>query len=73
MLTSYAKARAEAWLPDFTGGWLERAERVVLLIAGAALGAMKPALVLVAVGSVATAVQRIIIARRRLETEEARP
>lgn len=73
VLTSYAKARAEAWLHDFTGGWLERAERVVLLIAGAALGAMKPALALVAVGSVATAVQRIIIARRRLETEEARP
>jgi phosphatidylglycerophosphate synthase len=72
-LTSYAKARAERWLPEFTGGWLERAERIVLLIAGGLLGVMKLALAIVAIGSVATAVQRIIIARRKLAELEAKP
>jgi phosphatidylglycerophosphate synthase len=75
VLTSYTKARAELWLRDFSGGWLERAERIVLLIAGGVLGLMPLALALVAVGSLATAVQRIIIAYRRLgaEAEEATP
>jgi phosphatidylglycerophosphate synthase len=75
VLTSYTKARAELWLRDFEGGLLERAERIVLLIAGGLLGWMPLALAIVALGSVATAVQRIIMARRRLgaEGEEARP
>jgi len=75
VLTSYAKARAERWLRDFPGGLLERAERIVLLVAGGVLGLMPLALCLVAIGSVATAVQRIIIAYRRLgaEPEEANP
>jgi phosphatidylglycerophosphate synthase len=69
VLTSYTKARAELWLRDFKEGWLERAERIVLLIAGGALGLMPLALALVAMGSVATAAQRIIIAYRRLGAE----
>jgi phosphatidylglycerophosphate synthase len=75
VLTSYTKARAEFWLRDFSGGWLERAERILLLIAGGLLGLMPLALAILAVGSVATAVQRIIIAHRRLgaEAEEATP
>ena len=73
VLTSYAKARAEHWLPELTGGWLERAERIVLLIAGGVLGLMKPALAIIAIGSMATAIQRIIIARRKLADVEAKP
>jgi phosphatidylglycerophosphate synthase len=75
VLTSYTKARAELWLRDFRGGLLERAERILLLIAGGLLGLMPLALALVALGSVATAVQRIIIAYRRLgeAREEAAP
>jgi phosphatidylglycerophosphate synthase len=73
VLTSYAKARAEHWLRDFNAGWLERAERIVLLIAGGLLGLMKPALAIVAIGSVATAVQRIIIAKRLLAETETKP
>jgi phosphatidylglycerophosphate synthase len=69
VLTSYTKARAELWLRDFEGGLLERTERIVLLVAGGLLGWMEYALVLVAVGSVATAAQRIIIAWRRLGAE----
>jgi phosphatidylglycerophosphate synthase len=75
VLTSYTKARAEHWLRDFEGGLLERAERIVLLIAGGLFGMMPFALAVVAAGSVATAAQRIIIARRRLgaEAEESAP
>jgi phosphatidylglycerophosphate synthase len=75
VLTSYTKARAEFWLRDFKGGLFERAERIVLLIAGGALGLMPIALALIAAGSVATTAQRIIIARRRLgaEAEDTQP
>lgn len=75
VLTSYTKARAEVWLGDVKGGLLERAERTVILIAGGILGAMPVALAIVAIGSVATATQRIIIVYRRLaaETEEGSP
>lgn len=73
VMTSYTKARAEFWLRDFAGGFFERAERIVILIAGGALGLMPAALAVVAAGSVATAIQRIWLAYRRLgaEPEEA--
>ncbi len=71
VMTSYTKARAEFWLRDFSGGLLERAERILILIAGGLLGAMPLALSVVAVGSVATSAQRIIIAYRRLGPEGA--
>jgi phosphatidylglycerophosphate synthase len=75
VLTSYTKARAEVWLRSFSGGLLERAERIALLVAGGLLGWMPAALALVALGSAATAVQRVIMAYRRLgnEAEEVMP
>jgi CDP-diacylglycerol--glycerol-3-phosphate 3-phosphatidyltransferase len=69
VLTSYTKARAEYWLRDFKGGLLERAERIVLLIAGGLLGVMPLALAAVALGSLVTAAQRILLAHRRLGSE----
>jgi CDP-diacylglycerol--glycerol-3-phosphate 3-phosphatidyltransferase len=66
VMTSYTKARAELWLRDFHGGWMERAERIVLLILGGVTGLMPFALALVALGSVATALQRVHLAYRRL-------
>ena len=48
---------------------LSRRELCTRLIAGGLLGAMPLALSVVAVGSVATSVQRIIIAYRRLSSE----
>ncbi len=65
-LVSYTKARAESVVPDFKGGILERAERVVILVLGAVLGLMALAVGIVAVGSTWTAGQRIAIARRRM-------
>jgi phosphatidylglycerophosphate synthase len=73
VVTSYTKARAELWLPDFEGGLFERAERILVLIAGGLLGWMPLALSVVALGSVATAAQRIIIAHRRLGAEAEDP
>jgi phosphatidylglycerophosphate synthase len=65
-LVSYTKARAESVVPDFKGGILERAERIVILMFGALLGLMPLAVAIVAVGSVWTAGQRIAIARQRM-------
>lgn len=66
VMVSYAKARAESILPDFKGGMLERAERLLILVAGALFGLMPIALGVVAVGSTITAGQRMALAYRRM-------
>lgn len=66
VLTSYAKARAEAVLPSLEGGLLERGERIGLLAAGAILGWMVPVLWLLAVGTTVTVAQRFAVAYREL-------
>ena len=68
---SYAKARAEALLPELRGGIFERAERIVVLVAGGLFGLMPLALGVVAAGSTVTAVQRIVLAWRGLEALDA--
>jgi CDP-diacylglycerol--glycerol-3-phosphate 3-phosphatidyltransferase len=57
VLVSYTKARAESVLPDFEGGSFERAERVVILVAGGLSGLML-ALGVIALGSAIMAGQR---------------
>ena len=72
-LVSYAKARAELGGVQIEVGILERGERIGLLAAGAILGAMVPALVVVAIGSIITVIQRFFAAHRefaRLETSD---
>ncbi len=71
VMVSYTKARAESVLPDFKGGILERAERIVVLVAGALFGIMPLALAVVAVGSAITAGQRVRIAYQRMAALEA--
>jgi CDP-diacylglycerol--glycerol-3-phosphate 3-phosphatidyltransferase len=66
VLVSYTKARAESVLPDFEGGLLERAERIVILVVGGLSGLMPVALGAVALGSAITAGQRIALAHRRM-------
>lgn len=68
---SYAKARAEALLPELRGGIFERAERIVVLVAGGLFGLMPLALGVVAAGGAVTAVQRIVLAWRALEGGDA--
>jgi phosphatidylglycerophosphate synthase len=69
-MTSYTRARAEQWLAHFSAGWMERAERVAVLILGALLDLVQIALVVIAVGATATAIQRIVLARRLLRELE---
>jgi CDP-diacylglycerol---glycerol-3-phosphate 3-phosphatidyltransferase len=59
-MTSYARARAESLIPDCTVGFLERPERVVLVILGAITNHMVAVLWVIAVLSNVTAIQRIV-------------
>jgi phosphatidylglycerophosphate synthase len=66
VLVSYAKARAEYWLPQVDGGLLERGERIGLLAIGAILGVMVPILWVIGVLGTYTVVQRMIEAHRQM-------
>jgi CDP-diacylglycerol--glycerol-3-phosphate 3-phosphatidyltransferase len=59
-MTSYARARAETLVPKCTVGFLERPERLVLLIVGALANRMAAALWIIAVLSNVTAIQRVV-------------
>ena len=75
-LVSYSKARAELVLPRFEVGWMERGERIGVLALGCAVGFPVLALWIIALGSGATAAQRIAVARRemaRLDASEESP
>jgi CDP-diacylglycerol--glycerol-3-phosphate 3-phosphatidyltransferase len=71
VLVSYAKARAELFVPVLEGGLFERGERIGLLAAGAILGFMVPALWIVAVGATITVVQRFSLAYREMAELDA--
>ena len=74
VMTSYARAKAEVELGEsFSVGFVERGERVVVLILGALSGYLVLALWLVAVGSIFTAGQRLVVARSRLLARESGP
>ena len=66
VLTSYAKARAEQFLPSFEGGFLERGERLTILGVGAVSGYTVFALWILAVAGSATVAYRFAIAYREL-------
>jgi CDP-diacylglycerol--glycerol-3-phosphate 3-phosphatidyltransferase len=71
VLVSYTKARAELVLGRFEIGLLERAERVVILAAGALFGLIVAALWIIAIGSAITAGQRIALAYREMQRLDA--
>jgi CDP-diacylglycerol--glycerol-3-phosphate 3-phosphatidyltransferase len=71
VLVSYSKARAELVLERFEVGLMERAERVVLLAAGAIFGLLVAALWVIAIGSAITAGQRIALAYREMQRLDA--
>jgi archaetidylinositol phosphate synthase len=71
VMTSYTRAKAEAELGEsFSVGLVERGERTVVLILGALSGYLVAALWLVTLGSIITAVQRVVVARSRLLAQE---
>ena len=60
VMISYARARAENAIPKCKVGFLERPERVVLIIIGALFDRMAPVLWVIAVLSNVTVVHRMI-------------
>lgn len=60
VMVSYARARAECLIPTCKVGFMERPERVVLLILGGLLDRMAPALWVIAVVSTITVIHRIV-------------
>lgn len=66
VLTSYAKARAEAVVTGKPGGLLERGERIGLLAIGSILGFLWPILWVLAIGTVVTAGQHFFYAHREM-------
>ena len=71
VLVSYAKARAERFVPSLGGGVLERAERIVILALGGLTGYMRVALWIVAVGAAITVAQRFALAYREMTRLDA--
>jgi CDP-diacylglycerol--glycerol-3-phosphate 3-phosphatidyltransferase len=63
VLTSYARARAECLIPKCKVGFLERPERIVLLLIGSFYGFMDPVIWVIAVLSNWTVVHRILYTR----------
>lgn len=72
VLTSYARARAECLIPSCKVGFLERPERVVILILGALFRGMDAAVWVIAVLSNWTVIQRILYTRKHLKERSAR-
>ena len=62
-MVSYARARAEGLGIACRAGLFARPERLAVIIAGLATGFILPALILLAVGTNATAVRRLLAVR----------
>jgi len=64
VMISYTRARAENLIPTCKVGFMERPERVVLIIIGALFDRMAPVLWLIAVLSNLTVIHRIFYTRQ---------
>jgi CDP-diacylglycerol--glycerol-3-phosphate 3-phosphatidyltransferase len=76
VMVSYTRARAENTIPTCKVGFMERPERVVLLIIGALFDKMAPVLWVVAVLANITVIDRMIFTwqeTKRLEDAQLRP
>ena len=70
VLTSYTRARAESLIPACKVGFLERPERIVLMIIGSLFDKMAPVLWVMAILSNWTVAQRIWYTWRELSADE---
>ncbi len=76
VMVSYTRARAENTIPMCKVGFMERPERVVLVIIGALFDRMAPALWVIAVMSNLTVIHRMMFTyqeAKRLEEAQLRP
>jgi CDP-diacylglycerol---glycerol-3-phosphate 3-phosphatidyltransferase len=70
IMTSYTKARAQSIGVACEIGLIERPERLIVLIAGAAFNVLTPAMIALAVLTNLTALQRILYTRRAAAVRE---
>jgi phosphatidylglycerophosphate synthase len=70
VLTSYTRARAESELGEFKVGFMERAERFLVLIPLALLDRLEWALWILAIGGTLTSMQRLWVAYWRIQGRE---
>lgn len=76
IMVSYARARAESLIGTCRVGFMERPERLVLLIIGALFNVMAPVLWVIAVLSTITVIHRVIYTwqrTREMDTPVVRP
>jgi len=76
VMVSYTRARAENTIPSCKVGFMERPERVVLLIIGALFDRMAPVLWVIALLSNITVIHRMVFTyqeAKRLEDAQLRP
>ena len=73
VMISYTRARAESLIPSCKVGFLERPERIVLVIIGALMDRMAPVLWVIAVLSNVTVVHRCLYTWRQTQKESALP
>ena len=71
IMVSYARARAESLIGTCRVGFMERPERLVLLIIGALFNVMAPVLWVIAVLSTITVIHRIVYTWQRTKEMEA--
>src|ERR1700684_273542 len=72
-MVSYSRARAESIIPSCKVGFLERPERLVLLIMGGAFQRMAPVLWVIATLSTVTVVHRVVYTWRELRAGRGLP
>ena len=65
-MVSYTRARAESLIPTCKVGFMERPERMVLLILGGAFKRMAPVLWVISTISTITVVHRVVYTRREI-------
>ena len=63
----YARARAEAASISCKSGLLERSERIILLLAGLFFNILRPVVVVLAVFTHLTVIQRVVLTRKAAE------
>jgi CDP-diacylglycerol---glycerol-3-phosphate 3-phosphatidyltransferase len=73
IMVSYARARAESLIGTCRVGFMERPERLVLLIIGALFNVMAPVLWVIAVLSTITVIHRIVYTWQRTREMEVAP
>jgi CDP-diacylglycerol---glycerol-3-phosphate 3-phosphatidyltransferase len=68
-MVSYSRARAESLIPSCKVGFMERPERLVLLIIGGAFAKMAPVLWVIAIISTITVIHRVVYTWQELRED----